>query len=1323
MPPLQKSFKVAGVTVGKVDLELNQIICKGIRIGNISSSYLKEQTSMRFILSGINVACSIPKFQAHLDGVSIGSGSGTAKVYQTSVQDTLQITGDGRLARKATNLQCGADVKTTIKLKLSALSSLVNLILKWAEGQIDSKIDSVICDEFNTLINTNLTNVLLALDTAMTPYIPPQCCTPNPPPPVPAGMINWRDSKIIDGVDYVLDYLLSPSGPLSINKLVDRLTDNSGVISVPSGFSSLINATMGALIRIDIENVTIGGLDTFKDLNLFGTTTLNPYVLNTSLEAESLNVTMGLTLQVMLGQGDTVSGGNLTERFLLNLYVDKPTIQLSTLLALRESYVRGMRMGQLVLPSCIATALHAVNFTEISVNFTLGALKLITKGGDIEGELDRTIDTVLEFFIDNYKSVVPDVLHGVIMGPLTDILNEELEKMRAEMAQTGCPSSPSVGGGEFIDWTNGTLSTFFAEANKFVDASGPLSINWILQQLLGADDDGVAHIRGELASFKVQDNLRVVFRDLDFYGVMSFANFSFFNPLDNRTLLSYMDWAKREGPVNISLGIDTIIGEAEEEEEGRQRGGGGGGGGHLATAGSTVKDSFRLSFHFANLSLDTTGVLLVNKASFSNLTVEQVGNVYCDASALSDGRFVNLDLSVDECYMRLAGGHSSSLHKLEEAIPQFDLLSKELINYLFNVGSPFIQTQINQIARTVMDEGAYVCAGEPVPSPSTSPSGKKLYEKAVFLGTVLGVGSFLILVSLGWYCRRKWLSNHHQEDGKGHYNRLEEAGPSLNSPQHHNSLDHSRSEWEEVKGDQAASSSDHAKLLSSSSSSSSSSSFPPWNCLAANSHIPIIFRFGVPIALCGNIATFIISNMGTGAAVEIDLHAGDFSPELPTLFEFSLSNTIVDMWKAKVYPLSILVAVFSGGWPYLKLLLMQVCWLFPLSWLSEKRRESLLIALDALGKWSLLDAYVLSLMLVAFRFSISNPESEIGVNFFTADVLVEPGLGFYTFLMATITSLLTTHIVLHYHRFPDESKAIAPGGAREALCNHVYPGASYGLERNQRVACTWLGKLLVSFLLFLGVCVILAGSIIESFRFEFKGLASLFLGDDATRTYSLLSVTKAIPQASSNPSGVGVIWIQAVFYTVSFAVPLCHLVVMMFLWWVPMTAKVQYSVFYFTEVLNAWSALDVFVVSIIAAILEIQQFAKFLVGDKCDVIDAFLKQHMTQYLGGYNTCFTVIATLSDGCWVLFFACLISLVVSQTVMRTCHKAMHDRLEHQTKASSSSVSSESTRSSSALENEEGASKCLKRIGNCFKSIGLLRIVPRNARSTNLESKVSE
>jgi uncharacterized paraquat-inducible protein A len=40
---------------------------------------------------------------------------------------------------------------------------------------------------------------------------------------------------------------------------------------------------------------------------------------------------------------------------------------------------------------------------------------------------------------------------------------------------------------------------------------------------------------------------------------------------------------------------------------------------------------------------------------------------------------------------------------------------------------------------------------------------------------------------------------------------------------------------------------------------------------------------------------------------------------------------------------------------------------------AVKRRESFLMALDALGKWSLIDAYVLVLMMVAFHFHITQP--------------------------------------------------------------------------------------------------------------------------------------------------------------------------------------------------------------------------------------------------------------------------------------------------------------------------------------------------------------
>ena len=73
------------------------------------------------------------------------------------------------------------------------------------------------------------------------------------------------------------------------------------------------------------------------------------------------------------------------------------------------------------------------------------------------------------------------------------------------------------------------------------------------------------------------------------------------------------------------------------------------------------------------------------------------------------------------------------------------------------------------------------------------------------------------------------------------------------------------------------------------------------------------------------------------------------------------------MWTAKCYPLSIIVAVFSGAWPYGKLLIMIVCWLVPGSLVSLSLRKRVMIITDAIGKWSLLDSYLMIVFMVAFR--------------------------------------------------------------------------------------------------------------------------------------------------------------------------------------------------------------------------------------------------------------------------------------------------------------------------------------------------------------------
>lgn len=89
-----------------------------------------------------------------------------------------------------------------------------------------------------------------------------------------------------------------------------------------------------------------------------------------------------------------------------------------------------------------------------------------------------------------------------------------------------------------------------------------------------------------------------------------------------------------------------------------------------------------------------------------------------------------------------------------------------------------------------------------------------------------------------------------------------------------------------------------------------------------------------------------------------------------TVSSYNLNTSIKDMWEAKVYPLAILVAFFSGFWPYIKLIMMFMIWVLPPRLMSPKSRERMLIVLDTVEKYSLIDSYVLVMMVVSFRYQV-----------------------------------------------------------------------------------------------------------------------------------------------------------------------------------------------------------------------------------------------------------------------------------------------------------------------------------------------------------------
>ena len=107
--------------------------------------------------------------------------------------------------------------------------------------------------------------------------------------------------------------------------------------------------------------------------------------------------------------------------------------------------------------------------------------------------------------------------------------------------------------------------------------------------------------------------------------------------------------------------------------------------------------------------------------------------------------------------------------------------------------------------------------------------------------------------------------------------------------------------------------------------------------------------------------------------------------------------------------------------------------------------------------------------------------------------------------------------------------------------------------------------------------------------------------------------------------------------------------------------KKSSTIFYsIAEILNAWSCLDVFVLAIIAAIVEIGQFTEFIVGGRCDTIDPFISKYFYKILDGHNTCFEVRAYLKSGCWILFVAAIIFFIASNIVMKVCRNSLDERL---------------------------------------------------------------
>lgn len=442
--------------------------------------------------------------------------------------------------------------------------------------------------------------------------------------------------------------------------------------------------------------------------------------------------------------------------------------------------------------------------------------------------------------------------------------------------------------------------------------------------------------------------------------------------------------------------------------------------------------------------------------------------------------------------------------------------------------------------------------------------------------------------------------------------------------------------------------------------------------------IPTYIRFGVPLVIIANIGFFLSGHLSLGASVDIDAQIGGEAIRIKEIFVFSMADSVLDMWEAGAKELAILILLLSGVWPYTKQLIVMFLWFAPTKITSVRRRESLLLWLDALGKWSFVDIFVLIMSVPSFRVAISSPDntSFLPDEIYSLNLLVIPCWGLYSNMIAQLISQFNSHLIIHYHR-----KIVFDFEAREScfseeveedtverrkLCDHMFErdGAKKG---HPIVLRKGVSKGLI-ILAIVFVALIVTGVIMPSFSLSQFGLVGLAVetspGQSSYNMFNVFSTIQLLMNqarftgVASDYIGLGAL--SAIFIITVIIVPVLQLALLLLRWFGNLDKKARLRIFVAVEALQAWQYVEVYIFSIVIACWQLGSVSEFLINDYCGPFDSLFNS--LAYFGILSPmdsqCFKVQADVQPGAWILVAASVTLLLLNHVISSAAKQQERD-----------------------------------------------------------------
>lgn len=183
--------------------------------------------------------------------------------------------------------------------------------------------------------------------------------------------------------------------------------------------------------------------------------------------------------------------------------------------------------------------------------------------------------------------------------------------------------------------------------------------------------------------------------------------------------------------------------------------------------------------------------------------------------------------------------------------------------------------------------------------------------------------------------------------------------------------------------------------------------------------ISVQTRYFVPGVIILNLALFICGHTAILSYLNVEADVGGERISIRRFLEFVFFQDAQKTYRAGGNEMALMLILFSGVWPYVKLLAAFALWFLPPSIIPTSRRGYLLLWMDILSKLSIIDITMTLFAVAVFLVYIGGPGDSFydsRGNFYSLTIVVVPKAGFYCLLVAQRMNRLGSRFLLECHQ-------------------------------------------------------------------------------------------------------------------------------------------------------------------------------------------------------------------------------------------------------------------------------------------------------------------